>query len=87
MQEERSFKVTFPPNCSSNFGFDARYIGYKNYIVTYCSSQDFTQKHTYIYDDTGKLFHHFDGLGFGHTDFLSRWEMGLFKVAQRKHST
>jgi hypothetical protein len=84
MQEERSFKVTFPPGCSSEFKGDQRYIGYKNYIVLECISQDFTQKHTYIYDDTGTLFHDFDGQVFGHTDFSPHGKWAYIKKGRGK---
>jgi len=78
MSEPRSFKVTFPPGCVSDWE-DERYIGYGNYVATSCVTQDLSVKRTYIYDDTGALLHEFDG-SFGHTDFSPAGRWAYFKM-------
>ncbi len=72
MSDERAFSVTLPAGCFTDWE-DERYIGYGNYIATGCGSS--TETHTYIYNDSGSLFHHFNGFYFGHTDFSpdGRW--------------
>ncbi|MBI3952142.1 MAG: hypothetical protein HY314_16970 [Acidobacteria bacterium] len=69
MQDERTFRPSFPAGCSPSADNKERYIGYKNYIVTACFSNDGATRAMFIYDDTGVLFHQFDGLAHGHADF------------------
>lgn len=69
MQDERTFRVSHPPNCSTDWE-DERYTGYGNTIVTGCASSDLGTQAILVYDDTGLLVHHFDGIGGGgHWDF------------------
>jgi hypothetical protein len=68
MQDERAFRPDFPTGCKPGSDNKERYIGYRNYIVTRCSPSGGPST-MYIYDDTGVLFHRFDGLGHGHADF------------------
>jgi len=68
MQDERAFQPGFPAGCKPGSENKERYIGYRNYIVTRYSPSGGPAT-MYIYDDTGVLFHRFDGLGHGHADF------------------
>ncbi len=68
MQQERTFKATYPPNCSTNWR-NERYIGYQNYVATACDSGDFGTSTLFIHGDTGVLLHRFDGIPLGHNDF------------------
>ncbi|MEK6646185.1 MAG: hypothetical protein AABY84_05900 [Candidatus Firestonebacteria bacterium] len=79
MQDERTFAVGFQSGCFTDWE-DERYIGYGNYIVTGCNSKDWTTEITYIYDDTGKLYHKFDGISFPHKDFSPDGKWAYFKM-------
>ena len=75
MQGERTFTMELPTGCAA--GWDKqRYVGYKNYVMMSCQSHDGTTQATLVYDDTGELYHRFDGVGGGgHHDFSpdGRW--------------
>lgn len=77
MDDERSFKVAFPPGCFTDWE-DERYIGHKDFIATGCYSSSLDKIHTSIYSDLGKLHHRFDGVGLGHSDFSpnGKWAYG-----------
>jgi hypothetical protein len=78
MSGEQKFKVTFPAGFSTDWE-DERYIGFSNYIVTGCANSNASQANTYIYNDNGTLFHEFDGLNFGHSDFSPDGRWAYFK--------
>ncbi len=78
MQDERAFTVTYPAGCTPP-STEGRYIGYRNYISTSCTSGDFSQQATLIYNDDGVLFHQFDGIGGGgHYDFSPDGKLAYF---------
>lgn len=80
MQDERSFRVAYPPNCPPSWK-DERYIGYRNYIATSCSAGDGVTQALLIYDDMGVAFHVFDGMGGGgHYDFSPDGRLGYFRM-------
>jgi hypothetical protein len=75
MQDERHFLAAFPQDCVTGWDKE-RYLGYKNYVMTFCASTGMTTQAVLIYDDDGELFHRFDGVGGGgHHDFSAdgRW--------------
>jgi hypothetical protein len=78
MTDERTFTVSFPPGFSTDWE-DERYIGFGNYIATGCANSNSTVVNTYIYNDTGNLYHEFDGLYFGHSDFSPDGRWAYFK--------
>lgn len=78
MQDERTFKASFPEGCVTGWDKE-RYLGYKNYVMTFCSSAGMTTQAVLIYDDGGKLFHRFDGIGGGgHHDFSADGKWAYF---------
>jgi hypothetical protein len=80
MQQERSFKATYPSGCRTAWK-DERYIGYRNYISTACNSQDASVQGISVYDDDGALVHHFEGIGGGgHYDFSPDGRLAYFKM-------
>ncbi len=79
MEEERTFRVTYPPNCSSVWR-EERYIGYRNYVATACHSTDLSTRAILVYDDTGTLIHRIDGIGMGHYDFSPDGQLAYFKM-------
>lgn len=80
MQEERAFTMTFSPGCFTDWE-DQRYFGYGNYIANHCNPIDSTMTSAIVvYDDTGVLFHRFDGIGGGgHFDFSPNGQLAYIK--------
>jgi hypothetical protein len=79
MAEERAFKPGLPEGCRTDWE-DERYIGYKNYIAAACTIRELNQKNTYIYDDTGHLFSHLNGIPLEHSDFSPDGRMAYGKM-------
>jgi hypothetical protein len=83
MQDERAFTAEYPPGCASGFNKE-RYISFRNYVMTSCQSRDGAAEATLIYDDTGRLYHRFDGVGGGgHHDFSPDGRWAYFKLWSR----
>lgn len=80
MTEERSFTPSFPPGC--NVSWDKpRYVGYRNYIVAYCSAPSSGSQAVDVYDDSGELLHRFEGVGGGgHHDFSPDGKWAYFTL-------
>jgi hypothetical protein len=80
MSEERSFAPELPAGCGVSWD-KPRYIGYKNYLFVSCNTADMSEVHTYIYEDSGRLLHRFDGISAGHTDFSPDGKWAYFKMS------
>jgi hypothetical protein len=80
MQDERTFTMDLPAGCEA--GWDKqRYIGYQNLVMMFCQSTDGITQATLIYDDTGELYHRFDGVGGGgHHDFSPDGQWAYFTL-------
>lgn len=79
MGEERTFELNEACAVAADrtrLAWDKpHYIGYRNYIMVQCS------KGVAVYDDTGALFHKFDGVGGGgHQDFSPDGKWAYFTL-------